>query len=271
MTMPGVSATVGEQIEALRKAGGDKAVALIKRVDDPFVSKIVQGWAGRYDAKLATSLGFKAEKNFDEIIKVYQDDEMGPMRFSRRGVLPTLAGGLITGSASAQPVGGASPLALKLVVLDIGGTLIGDHGEVPDAMLGAFSRKGHHRDGRRSSAAGAALPSGGMVKALCRGAWAHNRPHRLEEAIYVDFTATVSKAYANVQPIPGAENALKELQGMKLLLATTTGFDRALTTQVLSHLGWQHYFAASITSDDVGRWPPRPVHDLPRHGSRPCP
>ena len=24
-----------------------------------------------------TSLGFKAEKNFDEIIKVYQEDEMG--------------------------------------------------------------------------------------------------------------------------------------------------------------------------------------------------
>ena len=77
MTMPGVSATVGEQIAALKKAAGDKAVALIKRVDDPFVSKIVQGWAGRYDAKLATSLGFKAEKNFDEIIKVYQEDEMG--------------------------------------------------------------------------------------------------------------------------------------------------------------------------------------------------
>lgn len=76
MTMPGVSATVGEQIEALRKAAGDKAVALIKRVDDPFVQKIVLGWAGRYEPKLATSMGFKAEKNFDEIIAVYQEDEM---------------------------------------------------------------------------------------------------------------------------------------------------------------------------------------------------
>jgi nucleoside-diphosphate-sugar epimerase len=77
MTMPGVSATVGEEIAALRKAAGDAAVALIKRVDDPFVAKIVRGWAGRYDAKLATSMGFKAEKNFDEIITVYQEDEMG--------------------------------------------------------------------------------------------------------------------------------------------------------------------------------------------------
>jgi nucleoside-diphosphate-sugar epimerase len=77
MTMPGVSATVGEQIEALRGAAGDAAVALIKRVDDPFVSKIVQGWAGRYDAQLAGQMGFAAEKNFGEIIKVYQEDEMG--------------------------------------------------------------------------------------------------------------------------------------------------------------------------------------------------
>jgi hypothetical protein len=51
-------------------------VALIKRVDDPFVAKIVAGWAGRFDAKLAGKMGFKAEKNFDEIIKVYQQDEM---------------------------------------------------------------------------------------------------------------------------------------------------------------------------------------------------
>jgi UDP-glucose 4-epimerase len=76
MTMPGVSATVGEEIEALRKAAGDNVVALIKRVDDPFVAKIVLGWAGRYDAQLAGKMGFKAEKNFDEIIKVYQEDEL---------------------------------------------------------------------------------------------------------------------------------------------------------------------------------------------------
>ncbi len=77
MTMPGVSATVGEEIDALRKAAGEDAVKLIKRVEDPFVAKIVLGWAGRYDAALASGMGFKAEKNFDEIIKVYQEDEMG--------------------------------------------------------------------------------------------------------------------------------------------------------------------------------------------------
>ncbi len=77
MTMPGVSATVGDEIEALRQAAGDEAVARIRRVEDPFVARIVQGWAGRYDAKTARGLGFAAERNFDEIVKVYQEDEMG--------------------------------------------------------------------------------------------------------------------------------------------------------------------------------------------------
>jgi D-erythronate 2-dehydrogenase len=76
MTMPGVSATVGEEIEALRRCAGEDAVKLIKRTNDPFISKIVLGWAGRYTARLASEMGFKAEKNFDEIIKVYQQDEM---------------------------------------------------------------------------------------------------------------------------------------------------------------------------------------------------
>jgi nucleoside-diphosphate-sugar epimerase len=76
MTMPGVSATVGEEIQALRRAAGDEAVARIRRVEDPFVARIVKGWAGRYDAKMARALGFTAEKNFDDIIRVYREDEI---------------------------------------------------------------------------------------------------------------------------------------------------------------------------------------------------
>jgi len=183
------------------------------------------------------------------------------MRFSRRGVFPALAGSVLAGSAGAQPVQPAEddddpPMILKLIVLDIGGTIIGDHGEVPDAMLGAFARHGitvtpqEFGEWRGAS-------KRGMVKNFVEQHAAAGGA-ALIEAIYTDFTAAASKAYANVQPIPGAENALKELQAMDLRLATTTGFDRVLTTQVLSHLGWQHYFAANITSDDVTDGRPAP-------------
>jgi len=184
------------------------------------------------------------------------------MRFSRRGILPALAGGLVTAGAAAQPVppGGDDddpPMALKLIVLDIGGTLIGDHGEVPDAMLGAFARKGITVTPQEFSGWRGASKRG-MVKHFVEDRGPRDGRAALQEAIYADFAATASKAYQNVQPIPGAEKALQELAAMKLLLATTTGFDRLLTTQVLSHLGWQKYFVASITSDDVVDGRPAP-------------
>jgi len=77
LAMPGLSVTVGEQIEALRKVAGEKVVARIRREPDPAIIKIVDGWATRLDAKRAASLGFKAETSFEEIIRVHIDDELG--------------------------------------------------------------------------------------------------------------------------------------------------------------------------------------------------
>jgi nucleoside-diphosphate-sugar epimerase len=77
LTMPGLSATVGEQIEALRRAAGDRAVALIRREPDPVVAKIVAGWPTRFDAARARALGFEADASFDAIIAAYVAEELG--------------------------------------------------------------------------------------------------------------------------------------------------------------------------------------------------
>jgi len=77
LSMPGVSATVGEQIEALRRAAGEDAVKLIRRQPDEMIMKMVAGWAPGFEAKRATELGFTSEKNFDEIIQVHIEDELG--------------------------------------------------------------------------------------------------------------------------------------------------------------------------------------------------
>ncbi|PZU92907.1 MAG: NAD-dependent epimerase [Chelatococcus sp.] len=78
LTMPGVCCTVGEQIAALRRVAGDKAVALIRRgTADPTMAAIVAGWPTRFDAARATALGFRAERDFDEIIRVHIEDDLG--------------------------------------------------------------------------------------------------------------------------------------------------------------------------------------------------
>jgi len=76
LNMPGFSCTVAEQIEALRRVAGNDAVALIKRVPDPDIIKIVSLWPQNFDPQRAIALGFKAEADFDEIIKVYIDEDL---------------------------------------------------------------------------------------------------------------------------------------------------------------------------------------------------
>lgn len=75
LSMPGLSATVGEQIEALRRAAGDEAVALIRREPDPVIAGIVAGWPENFDAARARDLGFQADASFDEIIAAHIEDE----------------------------------------------------------------------------------------------------------------------------------------------------------------------------------------------------
>jgi len=77
LTMPGLSVTVAEQIEALRNVAGDAAVALIREEPDETIRGIVAGWPRKFDPRRALDLGFEPDASFEEIIRIYQQDEMG--------------------------------------------------------------------------------------------------------------------------------------------------------------------------------------------------
>ncbi|NYZ17642.1 SDR family oxidoreductase [Azospirillum sp. RWY-5-1] len=77
LTMPGVSVTVGEQIEALRRVAGEKAVSLIRREPDPTVLSIIGSWPRDFATRRADALGFTAEADFDAIIRAHIEDELG--------------------------------------------------------------------------------------------------------------------------------------------------------------------------------------------------
>lgn len=77
LSVPGLSATVGEEIEALRRVAGDRAVRLIREVPDEKIIAMVGGWPRNFDAKRAVALGFVAETSMDEIIRAHIEDELG--------------------------------------------------------------------------------------------------------------------------------------------------------------------------------------------------
>jgi nucleoside-diphosphate-sugar epimerase len=76
LSLPGVCATVGQQIEALRKVAGDKVTRLIRREPDPTIARIVEGWPQNFDARRALALGFRADASFEEIIRIHVADEL---------------------------------------------------------------------------------------------------------------------------------------------------------------------------------------------------
>jgi D-erythronate 2-dehydrogenase len=77
LTMPGLCATIADEIEALRRIAGDKAVRLIRREPDASIGAIVAGWPQAFDARRALALGFRPDRSFHEIVRIHVEDELG--------------------------------------------------------------------------------------------------------------------------------------------------------------------------------------------------
>jgi phosphonatase-like hydrolase len=182
------------------------------------------------------------------------------LKLSRRQSLKTLAAVSVLPagyvSAAAAATGKARPI--RLVILDIGGTLIQDHGEVPNAMHSALANRGIEVSFAEIGEWRGASKRGMVRHFVELRAKQGAEKDALTETIYGDFSAQVNRAYANVQPIAGAEDAIHAMRQAGFMLATTTGFDRQQTNMILGKLGWHDEFVASITSDDVVDGRPSP-------------
>ncbi len=70
-TMPGLSVTVGEMVEALEAVAGPEAVSLIRWEPDETIAKIVDGWPRNFDAGRAQELGFTADSSMRAIVEAH--------------------------------------------------------------------------------------------------------------------------------------------------------------------------------------------------------
>jgi len=76
LNMPGVSCTISDQIEALRRIAGNQAVKLIIRKPNPDIANIVMDWPEKFNPQCALKLGFRSDRDFDAIIQNYIDTEL---------------------------------------------------------------------------------------------------------------------------------------------------------------------------------------------------
>jgi nucleoside-diphosphate-sugar epimerase len=75
LSMPGLSVTIAEMIEALREVAGEEVAARIRREPDATIEKIVAGWPRDFDATRAAEAGFTADPDFASIIRAHIADE----------------------------------------------------------------------------------------------------------------------------------------------------------------------------------------------------
>ncbi|WPB55536.1 D-erythronate dehydrogenase [Xylophilus sp. GOD-11R] len=69
VSLPGLSVTVGEMIDALREVAGAEVAGLIRHERDPAVEAIVASWPGDFTAERARALGFVADRDFASIVR----------------------------------------------------------------------------------------------------------------------------------------------------------------------------------------------------------
>ena len=180
-------------------------------------------------------------------------------RGSRRQVLKTMASAAVLQSALPRRASAAPQLPLKLVILDVGGTIVEERGDVPEALGSAFSKHGLTvTPAEINEWRGASKREIVRHFVQLRMKLAEDERKKVIESIYADFSSSIISSYKTVKPIAGAEEAFRTMRQQGLLLATSTGFDRPITASIMQRLGWEHYFAAMITSDDVIQGRPSP-------------
>lgn len=75
LSLPGITVSVAQMIEALRRHGGDAAAARVRFVKDERIQAIVKTWAARLATPRALSMGFVHDASMDEIVQQYIRDE----------------------------------------------------------------------------------------------------------------------------------------------------------------------------------------------------
>jgi len=180
--------------------------------------------------------------------------EEAPVKLSRRNSLKTLTAALALPASSH-----ASDTGIQLVILDVGGTLIEDRGDVVATLQSTMAKR---------AIVVTAAEIGPWRGAAKRAVIQHfvdlhskksdAERQTLASAIYQDFNAQLNAAYRTVPPIPGAEEVIRKLREYGYLIAATTGFDREIVVPIFRRLGWEKYFVAVVASNDVSRGRPSP-------------
>ena len=77
LALPGMTITVGEMVATLRETAGDRVADRLSFERDPFIEKIVYGWATRFRPERALAMGFAPDADFTSVVEAFIEDDLG--------------------------------------------------------------------------------------------------------------------------------------------------------------------------------------------------
>ena len=80
LNLPGLTATMAEELDALAQFAGNAATGLVKPRIDESVMRLVTTWAGRFDTARARAMGFKADADVAAIVRNYIEDNRAAVK-----------------------------------------------------------------------------------------------------------------------------------------------------------------------------------------------
>ncbi len=76
MTMPGLSLSIGEVVDAMTSVAGPKPARLIQWEVDPDIQEMVAGWPSAFETDKAEKLGLKRDAGFEDNIRYFIEDDL---------------------------------------------------------------------------------------------------------------------------------------------------------------------------------------------------
>ena len=80
LNLPGLTASMHEEIAALKALAGDAVAARIRPQPDEQIMRLVRTWAARFDTRRASAMGFVADADSASIVRAYIQDNPGELR-----------------------------------------------------------------------------------------------------------------------------------------------------------------------------------------------
>ena len=77
LVLPGMTVTVGEMVAGLRETAGARVADRLTFERDPFIEKIVYGWATKFRPERALAMGFAPDACFKSVVEAFIEDDLG--------------------------------------------------------------------------------------------------------------------------------------------------------------------------------------------------